>query len=112
MSPATEQIPPMIVAASANGAGTVTVYATDQGLPVEIRVTESELRYGAQPLAEQILRLTRLAATEAGVRRRELLSAAGMPAVVVDRLGLPTRNDLDSAPMESGTDPFSWLRQA
>ncbi|MFD7847929.1 hypothetical protein ACFV4K_34005 [Nocardia sp. NPDC059764] len=107
------QVPPVTVAASGNRAGTVTVSATDQGMPVEIRFERGEYRYGAQALADEILRLTRRSALGARSRRREQLAAAGVPDTVLDRLGLPTRqaavDELDRLD-DADTGRTSWLR--
>ncbi|MFE3702249.1 hypothetical protein ACFXO7_30755, partial [Nocardia tengchongensis] len=80
---------PVTVATSGNRAGTVTVSATDQGLPVEIRFERSEYRYGAPALAAEILRLTRRSAIVARSRRRALPAAEGVPDAVLDRRGGP-----------------------
>ncbi|MFE2958916.1 hypothetical protein [Nocardia tengchongensis] len=107
------QVPPVTVATSGNRAGTVTVSATDQGLPVEIRFERAEYRYGAPALAAEILRLTRRSAIVARSRRRALLAAEGVPDAVLDRLGLPTRqatvDELDRLD-DADTGQTSWLR--
>ena len=108
-----EPIPNVTVAASTNRTGTVTVRATNQGLPVEVKIDRGELRYGAKPLAEEILRLCKLATLEAGARRRELLASHGIPDDILNRLSLPTRREV-IAQTESPDDdftPHSWLRQ-
>ncbi|CAM3051865.1 hypothetical protein [Skermania piniformis] len=102
-----EPLPSVTTATRRNRSGTVAVRANDQGLPVEIRVERAELRYGAGPLAAQILALTEAAAAAAGQRRRDLLAAAGVQLSVLDRLGLPTR----SAPAGRTTSP-SWRYRA
>lgn len=106
-------IPNVTVAARTNRSGTLTVEATDQGLPVRIDVHGSELKFGAQPLADEILRLCSQAALEAGARRRELLAETGVPGEVLDRLGLPTRETVAAREAEFDareTTPTSWLR--
>lgn len=106
-------VPPVTVAASSNRSGTVTVRATDQGMPVEISFERGEYRYGAQALADEILRLTKRSALAARAKRREVLAEAGMPADILDRLGLPTRNqavaELDRMDDED-TGQTSWMR--
>ncbi|MFC8046590.1 hypothetical protein [Nocardia sp. NPDC057353] len=106
-------VPPVTVAASSNRAGTVTVRATDQGMPVEIAFERSEYRYGAQTLAAEILRLTKRSTIAAKAKRREALAEAGMPADILDRLGLPTRgqavDELDRMD-DADTGPTSWMR--
>jgi len=81
---------PETTGTSRNRSGTVTVRATDQGLPLQIAVERDELRRGARALADEILQVTRQAAIEARTRRRAELSRAGVPDDVLDRLGLPT----------------------
>ncbi|MBO0854449.1 MAG: hypothetical protein J2P18_11845 [Nocardia sp.] len=101
------------VANSTNRSGTISVRATDQGMPVEIKFERSEYRYGAQALAQEILRLTKRSAIVAKARRRELLAESGMPVEILDKLGLPTRQDavdeLDRMDDED-TGPTSWMR--
>lgn len=108
-------IPAVTVAASSNRTGTVTVHATDQGMPVEIRFERGEYRYGAQALADEILRLSKRSAIVAKSRRRELLADSGMPAEILDKLGLPTRqaavDELDRLD-DADTGPTSWTRNA
>jgi len=109
-----QQVPNVTVAASANRSGTISVRATDQGMPVEIKFERSEYRYGAQALAAEILRLTKRSAIVAKARRRETLAESGMPVEILDKLGLPTRQDavteLDRMDDED-TGPTSWMRQ-
>ena len=108
-----EPFPQVTLVTSTNRAGTVSVRATDQGLPVDIRVDKRELHYGGEALAAEILRLCKRAALEAGARRREELAATGVPKDVLDRLGLPTRESAveqyDRAEEEEST-PNSWMR--
>lgn len=107
-------VPNVTVAASTNRAGTVTVRATNQGLPVEVKIDRGELRYGAQALADEVMRLCKLATVEAGARRRELLASTGIPDDILDRLGLPTRQAaIAQAEKDDDEDntPKSWLRQ-
>ncbi|QLY32018.1 hypothetical protein [Nocardia huaxiensis] len=108
------QVPPVTVAANTNRAGTVTVRATDQGMPVEITFERSEYRYGAQALADEILRLTKRAAIVAKAQRREMLAELGMPDHILNRLGLPTRqgavDELDRLD-EADTGQATWMRQ-
>jgi hypothetical protein len=112
--PKQQQVPNVTVAASANRSGTISVRATDQGMPVEIKFERSEYRYGAQALAAEILRLTKRSAIVAKARRREALAESGMPVEILEKLGLPTRQDavdeLDRMDDED-TGPTSWMRQ-
>ncbi|MFF3569419.1 hypothetical protein [Nocardia jiangxiensis] len=109
-----KEIPNVTVASSTNRSGTISVRATDQGMPVEIKFERSEYRYGAQALAGEILRLTKRSAIVAKARRRELLAESGMPVEILDKLGLPTRqtavDELDRMDDED-TGPTSWMRQ-
>ncbi|WP_194817522.1 hypothetical protein [Nocardia sp. XZ_19_385] len=108
-----QEIPNVTVAASQNRSGTIAVRATDQGMPVEIKFERSEYRYGAQALAAEILRLTKRSAIAARARRREVLAETGMSPEVLDKLGLPTRqqavDELDRMDDED-TGPTSWMR--
>ncbi|MCL2534347.1 MAG: hypothetical protein FWE39_09285 [Nocardiaceae bacterium] len=109
----TEPFPPTATAAAFNRARTIAVRATETGLPIDIRIDRSELRYGGERLAQEILRLCRDAGREAGARRREELASEGMPAHVLDRLGLPTRDDVAAAERADAEDvdaPTSWMR--
>jgi len=88
-------------ATARNREGTVTVRATDHGLPLQIAVERDALRRGARALADEILQVTRHAAIEARARRRAELSRAGVPDDVLDRLGLPT---------STTAQPGTWMR--
>ncbi|MFE3256140.1 hypothetical protein ACFXPS_11395 [Nocardia sp. NPDC059091] len=107
------QVPAVTIAAATNRSGTVTVRATDRGMPVEIRFERAEYRYGATALAAEMLRLTQRSAIVARARRREQLAAAGVPETMLDRLGLPTRqaavDELDQLD-DTDTGQTSWLR--
>lgn len=108
-----QPIPNVTVASRTNRSGTVTVRATNQGMPIEVKIDRAELRYGAESLAGEIMRLCTLATMEAGVRRREMLLEHGMTDDIIDRLGLPTRADViahtDADDAEDDT-PRTWLR--
>ncbi|WP_063060424.1 hypothetical protein [Nocardia sienata] len=107
------EVPNVTMAVSRNRTGTLSVRATDQGMPVEIKFERSEYRYGAQALADEILRLTRRSTIAAKAKRRELLAENGMPADILDQLGLPTRqqavDELDRMD-DADTGPTSWMR--
>ncbi|MCX5044473.1 hypothetical protein OG921_14985 [Aldersonia sp. NBC_00410] len=107
-------IPEVTHATSTNRQGTLAVRANDQGLPTDIRVDRRELRYGAEALAAEILRLSRSAALEARARRRVELAEAGITAEVLDRLGLPTRTEVDqrlAAADDADLSPTTWMRR-
>lgn len=96
-----------------NRSGTISVRTTEQGLPLAIRIDQRELRYGGQRLADEILQLCQRSAMEAGARRREELERDGMPADVLNRLGLPTRSQVADAQLiedEEEPAPTSWMR--
>ncbi|MFZ2172426.1 MAG: hypothetical protein WAW17_00030 [Rhodococcus sp. (in: high G+C Gram-positive bacteria)] len=100
-------------AAVSNRSGTISVRTTEQGLPLELRIDQREVRYGGQRLADEILKLCTRSAMEAGARRRDELARDGMPADVLDRLGLPTRADVAAAQLaddEQEPAPTSWMR--
>ncbi len=108
-----EPVPNVTTVTTENRNGTIVVKATDQGMPLDIRVAQSELRYGADALAAEIMRLTKQAATEAGARRREELAKSGVPEDVLNRLGLPTREQAIEdqwASDEQEIAPVSWKR--
>jgi hypothetical protein len=107
-------VPEVTCATTANRAGTLSVRATDQGLPVAIHVDRRELRYGAEALAAEILRLSHTAAIEARAKRRVELAEAGISEEILDRLGLPTRAAADLATNGTAEDadlaPSTWMR--
>ncbi|WP_068275067.1 hypothetical protein [Aldersonia kunmingensis] len=107
-------VPDVTCATSTNRAGTLSVRATDQGLPVVIHLDRRELRYGAEALAAEILRLSRTAAVKARAKRRVELAEAGISDEILDRLGLPTRADAVLATNGDTEDPelapVSWMR--
>lgn len=113
----TEPFPPAAPcsATAVNRAHTVAVRATEAGLPLDIRIDRGELRYGGERLAAEILRLCREAGREAGTRRRDQLESDGVPTDVLDRLGLPTREQVAASQHtedENQAAPSSWMRPA
>lgn len=101
----------VITAVATNRAGTIAVRATERAIPVDLRISPNELRYGGARLAEQILVLATKAGAEAGVRRRLDLEACGVPEAILDRLGLPTRDQLaETVAATDQTPPSSWMR--
>lgn len=103
--------PPITTAAAVNRAGTIAVRATEHAVPMDLRISQDELRYGGQRLAQQILTLCSKAAIEAGARHRVELEETGVPAAILDRLGLPTRDELaDVDAAEDQSLPSSWMR--
>ena len=62
-------------------------------------------------MAQQILTLCSKAAVEAGALHRVELEATGVPAAILDRLGLATRDELaDVDAAEEQSLPSSWMR--
>lgn len=112
-APQPEPVPPVTVAAATNRRGSVTVRATNQGMPVEVKIERDELRYGASALAAEVLRLCKLAAVDAGARRRELLAARGLTDELLDALRLPTRAQVLQAEGDDAENltPTTWMKK-
>ncbi|WP_238815781.1 hypothetical protein [Nocardia brasiliensis] len=95
--------------------GEIVVTATDSGLPTAVRVVPDQLRRHPDELAEDILRLCRLAADRAGLRRREYLSGLGLGEDALRLLGLPTAQTLEQSELADEArydyEPRSWLDQ-
>ncbi|MCY4669344.1 MAG: hypothetical protein OXC29_15345 [Rhodococcus sp.] len=103
--------PPITTAVAVNRNGTIAVRATEHAVPVDLRISQDELRYGGQRVAQQILTLCSHAAIEAGARHRVELEETGVPAAILDRLGLPTRDGLARVGAPAGqSPPPSWMR--
>ncbi len=103
--------PPIITAVAVNRSGTIAVRATEHAVPVDLRISQDELRYGGERLAQQILTLCSKAAVEAGALHRVELEATGVPAAILNRLGLATRDELaDVDAAEEQSLPSSWMR--
>ena len=103
--------PPITTAVAVNRNGTIAVRATEHAVPVDLRISQDELRYGGERLAQQILTLCSKAAVEAGALHRVELEATGVPAAILDRLGLATRDELaDVDAAEDQSLPSSWMR--
>lgn len=113
MSAPVPEVPNVAAAVSSNRAGTIKVRATSMGLPIEVTFERGEYRYGAQALAEEILRLTQRSAISARAKLREVYAEAGIPDQALDRLGLPTRHqavdELDRLD-DADTGQTSWMR--
>ncbi|MBD8053393.1 hypothetical protein ICV35_06870 [Rhodococcus ruber] len=89
-------------ATARNRAGTISVRTTEHGLPVDLHIDQSELRYGTAQLAEQIVSLCRLTTLEAAARHREELADGGMPEGLLNRLGLTTHDAVQRARRDDG----------
>jgi hypothetical protein len=82
--------------------GAVTVTATNQGLPVSIKISDDEMRCDMAGLAREITALCHSAAMVSGIRLRAQLLEEGVDADVVGAMGLPTPDDL--AELERSVD--------
>ncbi|MRH89375.1 hypothetical protein GFY24_18295 [Nocardia sp. SYP-A9097] len=95
--------------------GEIVVTATDSGLPLTVRVSSGQLRRDPDALGADLLRLCRLAAARAGLRRRAYLSELGLSDEAMARLGLPTPAAVEQAELadeaEREYEPRSWLEQ-
>ncbi|MEV6391266.1 hypothetical protein [Nocardia xishanensis] len=89
--------------------------ATDSGLPTMVRVTPDQLRRDPGDLAAEVLRLCRLAADRAGLRRREYLTGLGIGEDVLRLLDLPTPQAIEQSELADEAqheyEPRSWLEQ-
>ncbi|GGK56511.1 hypothetical protein [Nocardia camponoti] len=108
------EVPNVETAVSKNRSGTVTVRATSMGLPIAIKFERGEYQFGAQALADEILRLTKRSQIAAAAKLRETYAdAADIPDPLLDRLGLPTRreavDELDRID-DADTGQTSWMR--
>ncbi len=111
MSENMRESPPIVTAVAVNRSGTIAVRATEHAVPVDLRISQDELRYGGERLAQQILTLCSKAAVEAGALHRVELEATGVPGAILDRLGLATRDELaDVDAAEDQSLPSSWMR--
>lgn len=93
--------------------GAIAVTTTAQGLPLAVRIDESQLAKAPQVLADDVLRLCKQSAMAAGVRLRAQLAASGMSPEVLESLDLPQPDDLARVEQaDDATDdaPTSWLR--
>ncbi|WP_067711985.1 hypothetical protein [Nocardia yamanashiensis] len=94
--------------------GAIVVTTTEEGLPVGLSVASDQLRGAPEPLAAEILRLCRQAATRAGMQRRAQLQAAGLAPELLALTGLPTVEQVSRQEIveeqDYDTEPDSWLR--
>ncbi len=98
----------------ANTSGSIRVRATNQGLPLALKVESAELHRDPQQLAGEVLRLCQKAANRAGLALRKQLEEAGVPAEAIARAKLPTEADVARQEIVEEQDydhePQSWLR--
>ncbi|MEU7628738.1 hypothetical protein AB0C34_01965 [Nocardia sp. NPDC049220] len=107
--------PAYFTAAATSTAGSMTVEATETGLPTTISIDRAELRRHPDEVAREIMKLTARAANRAKLARRTELAEAGVDAEVMARLGLPTAEEVADAELDEDEDemeyhPGSWLR--
>ncbi|MEC3920348.1 hypothetical protein [Nocardia sp. CDC160] len=93
--------------------GSVAVTCTEIPLPQAITLTQDALFRAPQDLANDILRLCRQAADRAKLLRRAELTESGVPAEVLDLLGLPRAEEIARmealSEQEFDYEPRSWL---
>lgn len=94
--------------------GSISVVATEQGLPVDLTIDPSELARSPQALADEILALCQLSALRQQVARRRQILGSPYGAEVVRTMELPTEDDLAAAEEAVlGLDdepPMTWMR--
>lgn len=98
-------------AASRDGA--ITVTTTEQGLPLAIRMDDTQLRRDPTLLAKDVLRLCKQSAQRAGLRRREQMREAGVATDIIDKFGLPKPEDVAREEIVDdweGHETSSWMR--
>ncbi|MDF3284292.1 DUF2694 family protein [Gordonia sp. L191] len=87
-------LPPPMMSAAQSRSGAVAVRTTQVGLPVALRIDPRKLQGDPQALADEILRLSRLAAMRAQVEIRRQLVEQGTDPQVIRYAQLPTEDDL------------------
>ncbi|GAB11914.1 hypothetical protein GOARA_091_00320 [Gordonia araii NBRC 100433] len=102
----------MTTASLRNGA--LSVQTTEQGLPLAIKVDDSQLQRDPSLLAKDLLRLCQQAAVRAGLERRRALEEAGVPSEIVAQLGLPTADQAARQEIrdewEDEHETTTWMR--
>jgi hypothetical protein len=95
----------------------MSVVTTERGLPVALRIHDSELAKPPQLLARQIMVLCQLSAAEAQVRRRRELTESGFGSSVIRGLRLASEEDLAilrgvvyGEDDDDDEQPPTWLR--
>lgn len=102
----------MTTASLRNGA--LSVQTTEQGLPVAIKIDDSQLRRDPSLLAKDLVRLCQQAATRAGLERRRQLEESGVAPEIIAQFGLPTAEDAARQEIrdewEDEHETTSWMR--
>lgn len=104
----TQPEPEPELAHASSHCGSLAVTTTAEGLPVGLRIAQSQLAVSLDVVAARIVALCALARGDSAHRRRLALLDAGTPAEVLDALGLPDRQRLLA--LEETAD--RWCRQA
>lgn len=93
--------------------GEIVVTATESGLLLDLQVAPGQLRRDPDDLADDLLRLCRLAANRAGLARRAELTRLGLTDRALDLLGLPTQDAVEQTELGAENnyeyEPRSWL---
>lgn len=87
-------LPPPMFATAQSRSGAVAVQTTQVGLPIALRIDPRKLNEDPMRLADEILRLSKLAAMRVQVRIREDLVEQGTDPQVIRYAGLPTPDEL------------------
>lgn len=74
--------------------GGLAVTTTAEGLPIGLRIAQSQLSVSLDVVAARILALCALARGGSAHQRRLRLRESGIPPEVLDALGLPDRGEL------------------
>ena len=94
--------------------GALSVQTTEQGLPLTIKVDDSQLKRDPTLLAKDVLRLCQQAAVRAGLERRRQMEEAGIAAEIIAQFGLPTDEEAARQEIrdewEDEHETTSWLR--
>ncbi|MEV0252254.1 hypothetical protein AB0H76_37100 [Nocardia sp. NPDC050712] len=109
-----QQQPEQVEWTAAARSGAISVRTTEQGLPLGITVEPAELQRDPRGLAEEVLRLCKSAAAQAGLARRAELEARGASKEALALMGLPTPEEVSRQEyveeQEYETEQQSWLR--
>ncbi len=87
-------LPPPMTTSAQSRSGAVAVQTTYVGLPVALRIDPQKLKGDPQRLADEILRLNRLAAMRAQVQMRRDLVEQAVDPQVIRYANLPTEEEL------------------